>query len=303
MRRALLLFNPEATRVSPRVRDVITHALQTELKLDVAETKRRHHATHLARGAAHEGYELVLCLSGDGTLNEVVNGLVGTDVPLVPLPGGGTNVFARTVGLPRDPIEATSVVIERLADGAPPRRINLGRVNGRAFAFCAGVGIDAAIVRAVERRFRIKQTAGESWFVIQGLRTFFFAYPRARSQMTIHAPGRPAEAVRSAIVCKSDPFTFLGDRPFRMCPLAVQERGLDVTGIRSLRTVTVLRILLRAFGSGRHIGFRSIAAMHDLDAFRIETPEPVPYQVDGDPAGDDTRFEFEVLRDALAVLV
>src|SRR5439155_3793713 len=155
MRRGLLLFNPGATRVSHRTRDVIAHALSAELKLDVAETKRRNHATHLARGAAHEGYDVVVCFGGDGTLNEVINGLAGTDVPLIPLPGGGTNVFARTMGLPKDPIEATTLVLRHLQEGASPRRINLGALNGRAFAFCAGVGIDAAVVRAVERRFRL----------------------------------------------------------------------------------------------------------------------------------------------------
>ena len=112
MRRGLLVFNPGATRVSPRMRDVIAHALSDELKLDVVETKRRNHATHLAAGAAHEGFDVVVCFGGDGTLNEVINGLAGTDVPLVPIPGGGTNVFARTMGLPKDPIDATSIVLE-----------------------------------------------------------------------------------------------------------------------------------------------------------------------------------------------
>src|SRR5437660_14407 len=143
MRRALLLLNPEATSVSPAVRDVIARALASELKLDVAETKRRHHATHLARGAAHEGFDIVVCFGGDGTLNEVINGLAGTDVPLIPLPGGGTNVFARTMGLSKDPIEATTTILRHLQEGVLPRRINLGSLNGRAFAFCAGIGIDA----------------------------------------------------------------------------------------------------------------------------------------------------------------
>lgn len=302
MRRALLLFNPEATRVSARVRDVITHAFAVELKLDVVSTKRRHHATHLAAGAAHEGYEVVVCLGGDGTLNEVVNGLVGTDVPLIPLPGGGTNVFARTMGLPKDPIEATSVALERLAEDAEPKRINIGRVNGRAFAFCAGIGIDAAIVRAVERRFRIKKKVGEPFFVVQGLRTFFFAYPRRESAMILRTGNRTIADLRSIIVCNSNPFTFLGERPFQMCPLAEQEIGLDVVGLTSLRTATALRILWRAFGSGGHTKLRSVRYLHDVDSFRVEAPLPLPYQVDGDFAGEERTLEFETLRNALAVI-
>src|SRR5688572_24656832 len=126
MRRGLLLFNPEATSVSRRVRDVIAHALASEIELEVTGTKMRHHATHIARGAVHEGFDVVVCLGGDGTLNEVINGLAGSSVPVVPLPGGGTNVFARTMGLPNDPIEATAVVLDKIAVGSPPRRISLG---------------------------------------------------------------------------------------------------------------------------------------------------------------------------------
>lgn len=301
MRRALLLFNPEAARVSPPVRDVIAHALSSELKLDVAETKRRHHATHLAQGAAHEGYDVVVVLGGDGTLNEVVNGLAGTDVPLIPLPGGGTNVFARTHGLPKDAIAATSIVLEHLREGRQPRRINLGRINGRAFAFCAGVAFDAAVVRAVERRFRMKRKIGEGFFVAQALRVFLLA-PRKRPLLTLHAAGKVYDGLHEAIVCNSDPFTYLGRRPFRLCPLADPEKGLDVTALTSVRTGTVLRIAVRAFTRADHIRMRQVRALHDLAAFRIDARLPVAWQVDGDYAGEDTTFEFQTEERALSVL-
>lgn len=303
MRRALLLFNPEATSVSPRVRDVIAHALAAELKLDVVGTKRRHHATHLAAGAAHEGYEVVVCLGGDGTLNEVVNGLVGTDVPIIPLPGGGTNVFARTLGLPKDPVEATSVVLERLHSGVEPRRIPLGRVNGRHFAFCAGVGLDAAIVRSVERRFRLKRRIGEWFFVAQGFRTALFVYPRRDRPITVRAPGRELEGMRGVVVCNSDPFTFLGSRPFRLCPDASHDRALDATALASLGIPTALRVIARAFAGGSHVRMRSVHALGDLDSFTVECERPLPYQVDGDYAGEGARFEFSSVPDALWVLV
>lgn len=302
MRRALLLFNPEATSVSPRVRDVIARALASEVTLETAETKRRHHATHLAAGAVHEGFDLLVCLGGDGTLNEVVNGLAGSRLPVVPLPGGGTNVFARTMGLPKDPIEATAVVIERLHEGAAPKRINLGRVNGRAFAFCAGVGFDAALVRAVERRMRLKKRIGEPYFVAQGLRTFFLAYSRKDPPLALHEGDRTVEGLHLVIVCNSTPYTFLGDRPFRLCPDAGQSKGLDVTALHSLGTVFALRVLRRAFGDGGHVRFRKVTALHDVNAFRVEATRPIPYQVDGDYAGEATAFEFETVRDALSVL-
>lgn len=302
MRRALLVFNPEATSVSPRVRDVIAHALEAELKLDIAETKRRHHATHLARGAAHEGFDAVAVLGGDGTLNEVVNGLAGTDIPVIPLPGGGTNVFARTLGLPKDPIEATSVILEHLHEGRPPRHINLGSVNGRAFAFCAGVGYDAAVVRAVERRFRLKQRIGESYFVLQALRILLPA-SRWNPPMRIECGGETIGNLHEVIVGNSNPFTFLGRREFKLCPRAELDAGLDVTALTSMRTPTLVRIALSAFGSGKHIGFRSVRALHDVDRFTVLCDRPLPYQVDGDFAGEGTRFEFESRPRALSVLV
>jgi diacylglycerol kinase family enzyme len=302
VKRALLLFNPEATSVSARVRDVIAHALQSEVALETAETKRRHHATHLAEGAAHEGFDLIVCLGGDGTLNEVIQGIAGTPMPVVPLPGGGTNVFARTLGLPRDPVEATAVILDRLHDDDAPRRINLGRVNGRVFASNAGVGFDAAIVKAVERRFRLKRRMGEPVFVYQGVRLFFFAYPRRTGQLTLVAGDHAYEGLHATIACNGDPYTFLGERPFRLCPQASHERGLDVTGLASFRTVTALRIIARAFGSGGHTKMRSVHALHDLGAFTVRSASPAYYQVDGDYAGEDTTFAFESMPDALSVI-
>lgn len=302
MKRALLLFNPEATSVSPAVRDVIAHALAADLALEVVETKRRHHATHLASGAAHEGFDIVACLGGDGTLNEVVNGLVGTDVAVVHLPGGGTNVFARTLGLPGDPIEATAAFLRHLEAGVAPRRISVGRVNGRAFVSNAGVGLDAAIVRSVERRFRLKQRLGEAMFVMVGLKTFFLGYQRRDAPITALVDGAAHHDLRTVIVCNADPYTFLGRRSFRLCPGASHDAGLDVLGLHSLRTATALRVLLTAFGSARHGRFRSIVSLHDAAGFEIECARPLPLQVDGDDAGDGTRFRFESLPGALSVM-
>jgi diacylglycerol kinase family enzyme len=301
MRRGLLLFNPEATRVSRRTRDVIAHALSAELKLDVAETKRRNHATHLARGAAHEGYDVVVCFGGDGTLNEVINGLAGTDVPLVPIPGGGTNVFARTMGLPKDPIEATSIVLEHLHTGTEPRRINLGRMNGRMFAFGAGAGLDAEVVLAVERAARTRKRFGEWSFVTHAVTTVLKLQGR-RGPMRVIAGGEVIERAHAAIVCNSRPFTFLGDRPFDVCPQADLEKGLDATVVTTLALPTILRIVGAAFGSGDYSKMRKVNAFHDLDGLRVESDAPVPVQVDGDYAGTATVVEFESMPRALAVI-
>jgi diacylglycerol kinase family enzyme len=303
VKRAVLILNPEATTVTPRTRDVITRALASDLVVDLAETKRRGHAQHLAAGAVHEGYDLVLVLGGDGTLNEVINGVAGTDTPLAVIPGGGTNVFARTHGVPEDPVEATSALLERIREGTTPRRINLGVVNGRYFAFCAGVGFDAAVVRAVERRFRMKKAIGEWFFVTTALRIYFFAYDRRRAPITVRLPdGTEHRDLRVAIAGNSNPFTFLGERPFQVTPLADPDRGIDLTGMRSLALHHVLRFLWRAFGSGGHINLRNVLSLHDLARFEILVPRPTALQVDGDYVGEASGFTFSSAPAALSLL-
>ena len=105
--KVLLLVNSSASSVTARGRVVIQKALSADHDVTLAETSRRGHATRLAQGAAADGVDVVVVLGGDGTLNEAANGLAGTSSALAALPGGSTNVFARTIGLPNDPIEAT----------------------------------------------------------------------------------------------------------------------------------------------------------------------------------------------------
>jgi len=103
MMRALLVVNPNATATSVRTRDVLASALGSDLRIDVERTKSRGHAIELGAQAVDDGYELVVALGGDGTVNEVVNGLMAhgprPDLPaFAAVPGGSTNVFARALG-------------------------------------------------------------------------------------------------------------------------------------------------------------------------------------------------------------
>jgi len=165
--RALLLYNPNATATTPAVLEAITAALSAELKLDAEATKRANHAGRLAAGAVDEGYDVVIVLGGDGTLNEVIQGLARTPVKLGLLPGGSTNVFARILGIPRDLVLATTQLLRRLRAGQE-RTVNLGLANERFFAFCAGWGYDAEVVRMVEQRRRMKRRLRQSAFLCCG---------------------------------------------------------------------------------------------------------------------------------------
>src|SRR4029453_18589776 len=183
--KVLLLVNSVASSVTPRSRVVIGKALSADHDVTVAETSRRGHATRLAQGAAATGADVVVVLGGDGTLNEAANGLAGTATALAPLPGGSTNVFARTIGLPNDPIEATGALLDgpaagRIGDGG------LGSVNGRYFLFHVGLGFDAAVVEQVERRAQLKRWAGHPLFAFSAVTSWFRHYDRSRPRFSVN---------------------------------------------------------------------------------------------------------------------
>ncbi|HEX6235889.1 MAG TPA: diacylglycerol kinase family protein, partial [Acidimicrobiales bacterium] len=182
--RLLLLVNSRASSVTPRGRVVIQKALSADHQVTMAETSRRGHATRLAQGAAASGVDAVVVLGGDGTLNEAANGLAGSACALAPLPGGSTNVFARTVGLPNDPIEATGVLLDALARRSV-RRVGLGSVNGRYFLVHTGVGFDAAVVEQVERRSGLKRYASHPLFVYAAFDTWMRHFDRSRPRFAV----------------------------------------------------------------------------------------------------------------------
>jgi diacylglycerol kinase family enzyme len=303
VRHVVLIANENAHVVSPFVQDVIAKALSGGAKLEQVLTKRRGHATHVAQGAAHEGADLVVVLGGDGTVNEVLNGLAGSDVPMAVLPGGGANILARALGMPNDPVEATGVLLERLQ--RPPTRIPLGRVDGRYFVSNCGIGFDAAIVREVERRPGAKRVAGDAFFVWAALKVFFLKYDRRRPHLSV-SWGRNLEHRRDgvfmAIVQKADPFTYLGARAMRICPDVDRKAGLDMIGLTRMRTATTVRIALQTFASGKHVGNKHVLHLHDQQRVRIVSDRPMPLQADGEYLGQRTEFDIETVPDALSIV-
>jgi diacylglycerol kinase family enzyme len=291
--RLLMLVNESASSVTPRSRVVIQKALSADHDVTLAETSRRGHATRLAQGAAANGVDVVVVLGGDGTLNEAANGLARTACALAPLPGGSTNVFARTIGLPNDPIEATGVLLDALARRAI-RRVGLGSVNGRYFLFHTGVGFDAAVVEQVERRAGLKRYAGHPLFVFAGFDTWIRHYDRSRPRFAVqHADGAVIDDAYLTIVLNTNPYTYLGSRPLNLAPEATLDRGLASVTLRTMAFARTMRIIASALGSGsvlrrsRWVDYRT-----DLEALTVTAYGPVPYQVDGDHLGDIERLDF-----------
>jgi diacylglycerol kinase family enzyme len=289
----LLIVNSSASSVTARARVVIRKALSADHDVTVAETNRRGHATRLAQGAAAEGVDVVVVLGGDGTLNEAANGLAGSETALAALPGGSTNVFARTIGLPNDPIEATGVLLDALQRGAV-ERVGLGSVNGRYFLFHVGMGYDAEVVAQVERRSSLKRYAGHPLFVWAAVSTWFRHYDHSRPRFAVHLVGHQVvDDAYFAIAANTNPYTFLGNRPLDIAPDATLERGLALVTIRSLSLPAILRTAAGALRGHRQLHrLRSTDYRTDLSSFVVEGYGPFPYQVDGDHLGDTLRLEF-----------
>ena len=209
--RVLLLVNDSASSTTARTRVLIHTVLSERHDTEVAFTNRRGHAARLARGAATTGTDAVVVLGGDGTLNEAANGVAGTDCVLAALPGGSTNVFARTIGTPDDPLVATEAVLDALEAGSITSA-GLGRTSGRFFLFHCGMGLDAAIVERVERHPTLKRYLGHPLFLLAGVDTLLRHYDRRTGTLSARIAGPESTQVDGCfliVVANTDPYTFL----------------------------------------------------------------------------------------------
>lgn len=302
--RVLLIVNATASSVTARTRVVIQKALGADHDLEVAETSRRGHAARLARGAAAEGVEVVAVLAGDGTLNEAADGLVGTDTALAPLPGGSTNVYARSLGLADDPVEATSELLDSL-DRKSFQRIGLGRIGDRHFLFHCGVGFDAAVVEAVERRAAFKRYAAHPLFALAAFDTWLRTYDHSRGRFSVTLDtGETIPGATFVIVSKTSPYTYLGHTPFTVAPAANLDSALSFTILTVRRTSAILSIAARALVSPKLLHrHRNVIQRDGVTAATVSDQEPFPYQVDGDYLGDVRRLDFSYVPDALTLVV
>ena len=293
--KVLLLVNPFSSSVTARTRVVIRKALAGDHDVELVETARRNHATRLAQGAVAEGVDVVVVLGGDGTVNEAANGLAGSSTALGVLPGGSTNVFARSIGLPNDPIEATADLLEAMEAGSI-ERVGLGSANGRYFCFHVGLGYDAALVEQVERRSGLKRWAGHPLFMYAGLTTFLRYYDRRKPHFTVTYPdGDRVDDGYFSVCCNTNPYTYVGNMPFDIAPDAHLDNGLAMVTVRSLRADRFLRVMYKALRANGTL--RTDPAVHyrpDVDELLVEAigGRPFPYQMDGDYLGEVRRIEL-----------
>jgi diacylglycerol kinase family enzyme len=287
---ALLIVNPFASGVDSHRLAAVQAALPAGT--DVVLTHAAGEGTEIARDA--RAVDAIYVLGGDGTYNEVLNGLE-VDVPLGFLPGGGTSVLPRALGLPRDPVRAA----QRVASGRT-RRIGLGRVNGRRFGFSAGLGFDAELVRRVDELGRSPdgRRPGDVTFVKVALEALRERNARFDEQVEIAGAGRAA----FVLVANCSPYTYAGSMALDLVPGASFDEGLAYFAPVTLRARDLPRLALHG-ARGRGLADGRALAERDLDRIVVRCDLPLPLQVDGEDAGDVLEAIYEAERDAVTVLV
>jgi diacylglycerol kinase family enzyme len=291
----MLLINPSASSVDWKSRMAANSALVTDHDVTTVETTKRDDATGLARQAAEDGFEAVVVLGGDGTLNEAANGLAGTSTALAALPGGSTNVFARTIGMSPKTTKAAPLLAAALERGNDClRTFGLGTVNGeRHFLFHLGVGYDAAVVAQVERRASLKRKIGQAIFVYSSFSTYFKHYDHRRPSFALDFPdGTSVENGFFTICLNTNPYTYLGRRPLSVTPDTGPERGLVTVTTKKLKVRTLLTLFGSAIGQGKILRRnKNVDYRTDLASVTFRGHKPFPHQVDGDYLGEATTLK------------
>jgi diacylglycerol kinase family enzyme len=290
-----LIVNPFASAVDEHRIGLVEGALARLGNVSTYLTERRGHATELARTVEGD-VDAIFVFSGDGGFNEVANGLGPNAPPLGCIPGGGTSVFPRGLGIPRDPVTATEQLASAFGSGRT-RRISVGRVNGRRFLFNAGLLFDAELVRRIEANRSHAGRPGDVAFVATLLKLIAEHRGRFDPALELDGVGRAA----FVLVANADPYTYLGAVPVHVAPQATHEGGLDVIAPTKVRPRLIPR-LLQYVVTGRWRP-KSVLALHDVDRIEARCDRPLPLQADGEDLGDVDSAVFEVERGALTVLV
>lgn len=309
-RRMLVVVNPYATTVSAHLKHLVIYALQSCYEVEVIDTEHQKHAIEISRSAAGDGFDLVVAFGGDGTVNEIANGLVGTDTPLAVLPGGSTNVFCRIIGVPNDVVEATEHLLS-LNNNFKPRKIDMGMVNGRYFLFGSGVGVDADTVRRVDAHPKLKWRFSEYYYIYSLMVSYFVKYGKSAPIFRVRSEGRESQDAIAAIVQNTRPYAYFSNRRLELCEDVTDDSGTlsYITLPRAKRTgapgITWRALTERPLARLRHAQHESgVEHLQVESILRDENGEPVPFplHVDGDYIGDVTEANYGIHPRALTIL-
>ena len=311
----MLIVNPNATSTTAAGRDLLAHALESRVSLTVTHTDHRGHAIEIAAEAKRDGIDVIIVHGGDGTVNEVVNGLLGKPgqerpgpdaLPAVSVvPGGSANVFARALGISPDPIEATNQLIDLLGahrTGDRWRTIGLMDCAERWAVFTAGMGVDGDVVAAVEAQRAKGRTVTAGRYIRIAVREMVGS-AQAEPRLTVELPGRPPiDGIHFAFVSNASPWTYANSRPVWTNPDTSFNTGLGVFAVTSMNVLANLLLVRRMLSKKANIKAKHLIREDDLRWVRISAAEPISCQVDGDFLGLRQEMTFTSVPHALAVV-
>ena len=284
------------------VTDLAVRSLAGLVDLDVERTQYRGHARELASAARGD---IIIVLGGDGSINEVVNGIMsrpeGRPVIAV-IPGGGGNVFARGLGLPVDPAVAIRRVREAIAAGRC-RTIGLGLAGDRYFTFSAGLGMDAEVVREVDRLRAEGHRESASLFLRAVIRQYYRGTDRRRPALTLERDGEPpAGDLFMTIITNRSPWTYFRDRPLLPVPNPDFNSGLDLLALRRMRLTTILNAVGQMlYIRSRPPRGRDLLSVLGSESLTIRSSRPIAFQADGEYLGETEAVKFQFAPRALRV--
>jgi diacylglycerol kinase family enzyme len=311
--RAVLIVNPNATSTTAAGRDLLAHALESRVELTVAHTDQRGHAVEIGQAAARDGVDVVIVHGGDGTVNEVVNGLLGPPGPLptgpMPavaiVPGGSANVFARALGIPHDPVDATNQLIDLLGEYGGTRcwrRIGLIDCGERWAVFTAGMGVDGEVVAAVEKR-RSKGRGVTMSRYVRAAVPAVLASARREPTLTLRLPGRdPVPGVHFVFVSNASPWTYANARPVWTNPDTTFEAGLGVFATTSMNVWANLRLVSQMLSKKARLKAKHLIREDDVACVAVSGAEPIACQIDGEYLGLRDDMTFRAVPEALGVV-
>jgi diacylglycerol kinase family enzyme len=332
--RGLLIVNRNATSMTATVTDLAVRTLAGVLDLDVERTQYRGHARELAAATTAD---LVIVHGGDGSINEVVNGVMGltsagsfspggTDPPgppsgqdetLIPpgppreggrpliavIPGGGANVLARALGLPLDAAAAIRQIREAV-EADRHRTIGLGLADDRYFTFSAGLGWDAEVVREVDRLRAQGRRESVSLFLRTMVHQYYAGTDRRRPALTVERDGEPPiSGLFMTIVTNRSPWTYLGDRPLLPVPNPDFNSGLDLLALQRLQLITVLNAVGQMLCvRSRPPRGRNLLSVLGSESLTLRSARPIALQADGEYLGETEAVKFQFVPHALRIV-
>lgn len=307
--RGLLVVNPFATTTTAATREHIISILSESIELEVIETTHPGHAGDLAHQASKTGKDIVIGFGGDGTINEIANGVLrdgpnpdGTSIAA--LPGGHANVFVRNLGIPADPLKAATYLANAFTASAP-QLVGLGILStletARWFLFNAGVGIDAAVLARMAQRRTTGKHANDLAYA--GIALHELLTNNVLGKPTLNITDQDNRAVgtsQCALIINLAPWTYLGNRALDVASEATLATALDVYAPRNLKPRTMGHLLRRIFGT-THEATPEAIHLKNQEFVSFTTESDMWVQVDGEALHPATQISVTHVRDVIQV--